>query len=82
MAYRMNIPGTISTLDDLRSWLEGELQAIEQELAATNLLHLNPVFRAPDKIRDGMLVYADGVHFDPGAGAGTYERRGGAWIKL
>ena len=82
MVYRASIPSTITTVEDLRGWIEGELQAIEQELAESDLLKLRPVFRAPEKVRDGMLVYADGVHFNPGAGAGTYERRGGAWIKL
>jgi len=34
---------------------------------------------APIKPREGMLVYADGVNWNPGSGAGYYVYYGGAW---
>lgn len=37
---------------------------------------------APFRPRQGMLAWADGVAWNPGAGAGTYEYRAGAWFKL
>lgn len=37
---------------------------------------------APPKPEDGMIVIADGTAWNPGAGAGAYERRAGAWVKL
>lgn len=37
---------------------------------------------APEKPRDGLVVFADGTNWNPGAGAGLYERAGGAWSKL
>lgn len=82
MVYRMTIPTTIQTVEDLRGWVEQELQSIEQELAQVDLLNLRPVYRDVVKPRDGMLIYADGTTFNPGGGRGTYERKGGAWIKL
>lgn len=37
----------------------------------------------PTNKRDGMLVYASGApDWNPGSGAGFYERRGGSWVKL
>jgi hypothetical protein len=36
----------------------------------------------PEKIQNGDLVYADGSNWNPGSGAGLYERRAGAWVKL
>lgn len=38
--------------------------------------------REPSKPREGMLVIADGVAWDPGAGKGAYEYKTGAWVKL
>lgn len=37
---------------------------------------------APERPEEGMLVFADGTDWNPGSGAGYYERVGGAWVKL
>lgn len=37
---------------------------------------------APDKLREGMLAYADGANWNPGSGAGIYQYRSGVWNKL
>lgn len=37
---------------------------------------------APAKPANGTLVLADGVGWNPGSGAGFYERKGGVWVKL
>ncbi|MEM7209558.1 MAG: hypothetical protein AAF434_17195 [Pseudomonadota bacterium] len=36
----------------------------------------------PDKLQDGMLVFADGTNWNPGSGGGLYERVSSAWVKL
>ena len=38
--------------------------------------------RAPSKPREGQLVLADGVGWNPGSGKGLYEYRSGGWYKL
>lgn len=82
MAYHPTKP-TINNLDGLRQWLEDELAAIQTEFnAQTRLIPLVQVHRAPDRPREGMLVSADGTDWNPGAGAGIYEYRGGGWHKL
>lgn len=82
MAYRPSKPA-INDVDQLRQWVEDELTAIQAEFAAqTLLIPLTQVHRAPSKPRAGMLVSADGTDWNPGAGAGIYEYRGGAWQKL
>lgn len=43
---------------------------------------LNVLYAAPKRPRPGMMVEADGTHWDPGSGAGTYIYRGSAWVKL
>lgn len=72
----------IRSLDELRRYVEEEFKRVEESLVETTAVDLRPVNVAPTRPRDGMLIYADGVNFNPGAGAGTYERRGGAWVKL
>ena len=41
-----------------------------------------PLAKAPAAPREGMLINADGTHFNPGAGAGLYQYLGAAWVKL
>ena len=36
----------------------------------------------PLKPEEGMTVVADGTSWNPGSGAGTYEYKGGTWVKL
>ena len=38
---------------------------------------------APDRIKRGDIVYADGTNFNPGSGEGIYFRNAaGSWVKL
>lgn len=45
-------------------------------------LVLAPQAVAPDKPREGMVANANGTNWNPGGGAGLYQRLGGAWVKL
>lgn len=54
-----------------------ELKRLTGEVKLFEIVHV-----APAKVEDGNLVYADGTSWNPGSGAGLYERRGGAWHKL
>lgn len=82
MPYISHPAPPISTVDDLRSWVEDELGYIEQGQFDTKVVQIQPSNRAADKPRDGMVLYADGTNFNPGLGAGCYEYRAGAWHKL
>jgi hypothetical protein len=82
MPYSPQPATGIRNPEELRQWLEDELRNIALAINEMQVIDLRPIFREPDRIRDGMLIFADGVSFNPGAGAGTYERRGGAWVKL
>ena len=46
---------------------------------STRTVQLDVLHKAPDKPKDGMVVMADGVSFNPGSGPGFYGYRGGAW---
>lgn len=82
MVYTPKFPSNITTVDALRQALTSELEKLVQSLPEQEEIVLSPLYRAPDKPRDGMVVFADGTHWNPGSGQGLYERRGGAWVKL
>lgn len=44
-----------------------------------NLLYVKKLYAAPSKTFEGMIVLADGATWNPGAGAGFYGYRNGAW---
>lgn len=56
-----------------------ELHAISAEMGGPLLEELSV---APSKVKSGMVVLADGTHWDPGSGAGVYCYYGSAWHKL
>jgi hypothetical protein len=57
-----------------------ELQRIAESMnGPTELLVL---YAAPAKPRTGWLVYADGISWNPGGGAGVYVYTGAVWSKL
>lgn len=60
-------------LETLRRQLDEELLAVERAWgSAEDFIELKELHAAPDKIRVGMIVLADGTDWDPGAGAGVY----------
>lgn len=60
--------------------IQQELEQVSRAMSEPNdILLLEMRYVAPPKPRDGMLVLADGVNFNPGSGAGFYGFRAGAW---
>lgn len=82
MPYTPTVPPQTDDVDELRRWLFDELRRISVEGSETIAVELRQVGRAPDKPREGMIVSANGTTWNPGAGAGAYEYKGGAWVKL
>lgn len=82
MPYSPSRPVGIKSIEDLASYVDDELRKISQALNEQIAVDLRPIYRAPDKPREGMLIFADGTSFNPGSGAGTYEYKGGIWVKL
>lgn len=67
----------------LSSAVQQELQRLALQLSEPQeYLMLKTLYAAPTKLREGMLVMADGTTWDPGSGAGVYAYRGGAWTFL
>ena len=78
-------PGNIDTSspEALANSLRIELDKLALQFSQpADYLALNLLFSPPKRILDGMVVYADGTHWNPGSGAGAYVYRGGAWHLL
>ncbi len=60
--------------------VQQELEQVSRAMSEPNdMLLLDMRYGAPAKPRDGMVVLADGVNFNPGSGGGYYGYRAGAW---
>jgi len=64
--------------------LRQETERLRQVLAGPTVLalYLEKTFAAPLSPPDGMVVYADGTVWNPGAGEGAYIYYGAAWNLL
>lgn len=72
------IPGNVADPQ-----IQEELNKIAQAMeTADQFITLETLYAAPKKYREGTVVKADGTTWNPGAGAGVYCRRGGAWTFL
>lgn len=68
----------------LKAWLATQLRMIAAELTHGQpaTVTLAVLGLEPPRPRNGMIVYADGVEWNPGAGEGFYGYEAGAWEKL
>ena len=53
-----------------------------QALEAESGVLVVPELHAEPKAIEGLVVYADGTDWDPGAGVGLYRFGGGVWVKI
>jgi hypothetical protein len=63
--------------ESLSKYLEVELQRIA--VAMTQSVRVPMFYEQPKNPEEGFLASADGVGWDPGAGAGLYLFTGGLW---
>src|SRR5512139_821262 len=66
---------------DLVSWLNEELQAVSRSFREFDIIQHRVLSNEPRRPREGMIVYSDGVNWNPG-GPGAYVYSGGSWIRL
>lgn len=64
------------------AWVDREFERVEQAVVEFQSLRLVETNVEPTKPRLGDVRLADGVNWNPGAGAGFYGYYGGAWVKL
>lgn len=81
MAYNpSNAFGT--SLDEIREWVQKELQKIQQEFVLQDFIRLKTMNAPPKKVFDGLTVLADGTDWNPGSGQGVYTYYNATWHKL
>lgn len=73
-------PGRVpfSASKEIRNFLDEELNRIAQVLTSP-FIFLAPVFAPPKQPVNGMIAYADGTQWNPGAGEGAYIYMNGVW---
>lgn len=66
---------------EFQIWMLDELRHISDALSEleTDSLLLKQWNVEPDKLYDGLVIYADGTNFDPGSGEGYYGYYAAAW---
>ena len=75
-------PGEIDNFDDMLLYLLRELREISKSFEGVEAIILEKMYVEPEKRVDGMVVYADGVEWNPGSGVGVYRWNGSAWVFL
>lgn len=68
--------------DKIAQWAQQQFDDLTRSLQQTPLLWLKQVNVEPTKVRDGMIVLADGSDWNPGSGQGFYGYYASAWHKL
>lgn len=71
-----NVP---SDPEELQAFLVDILRQLEQILGEVHIVPVQHV--EPDRLYEGMLVFADGTDWDPGSGRGFYYYDAG-WVQL
>lgn len=77
-------PGTIrSMMVEIRDFLLKVANAINKIIDGDlSVIRFEVLTVEPSNKPEGTLAFADGTVWNPGSGAGLYERRGGTWNKL
>lgn len=79
--YTPGSAGNLPVSAEVRRFLDEELRRISDALNLQQL-YTQPLAAPPAKPEDGVIVYADGVNWNPGSGAGFYGYESSSWVKL
>ena len=72
-------PATIQR--EAQQYLAQEFRKLKDTLDVVEVQTFDQLAAEPERLADGMLAYADGSNWNPGAGEGLYMRRAGAWTQ-
>lgn len=65
-----------------REWVIENLRRMEEYSIDPDIVKTQVLYAVPKKLREGLIVIADGTSWNPGSGAGTYVYRSGSWRKM
>lgn len=81
MSYNPQIPP--QNAEDLVLFLSEELVRIAQAYNTKVDGQYDILYNPPQRVRSGMVVYADGTSWNPGSGEGLYRYSlAGSWVKV
>jgi hypothetical protein len=73
------LPPTFNKLEDVAAYLVRELNEVSLALNEIEPFKIKQYKAEPAKLKDFLIAAADGVSWNPGAGAGVYVYHSGAW---
>jgi hypothetical protein len=82
MRYEPAETAGINTLDSLLEYIIRENRQIAIALAGVSENPMEELHVAPARVKEFMIVAADGTDWNPGAGKGVYAYYSGTWNKL
>lgn len=82
MRYVPEEPAVLPDLAAVTEFMIREHRRIAVALAQTIPSPMEELHAEPAKLRDFMIVAADGTDWDPGSGQGVYAYYNGTWNKL
>ncbi len=83
MAYQATPSPKVTTIEEMMAFVQDQFLAIQRSASVFDVLQLTVSYRVPTRPRPGMLVYADGTSWNPGAGEGVYVLKlNNTWSKL
>ena len=66
-------------IDAVVQWVMLGLESLGQRINVTDELWLHVSYVVPTRPRVGLMVYADGVKWNPGSGEGLYVYKSTGW---
>lgn len=80
--YQPEPIASATSTEELVAYVLRELRAVSAAMELARAGRIDKSYVAPTKTEEGLVVLADGVSWNPGAGAGVYCYYGGAWNRL
>ena len=82
MTYKARKFQTFASLEEAAVLVQQEFESVEEQAELIDIPVFQILHAAPEKVIEGMLVYADGVDWNPGSGEGLYRRNklNSAWV--
>ncbi len=82
--YQPKFPDFNPDVAALTTYVVGEFQSVAQsQNDLVDFVQLNVLHAEPARLREGLVICADGTDYQPlGAGGGFFGYFGGAWVKL
>ena len=83
MTINLDPPGRFTLLESAVNWIWEQLKTLESaNNSARDFIQLKTLHSAPARLKEGLIVLADGMDWDPGTGAGVYVYYSAGWHKL